>query len=102
MNAKTFPQEVGIDARAVHFEKGCYLGQEAMAKIHFRGKVNRRLVRLESAQELDPGSELSDAEGTKAGLVTSVSGSHALAVVRHTVEAPAVLHAGDVEAKVVA
>jgi folate-binding protein YgfZ len=102
MDAKTLPQEVGIDARAVHFEKGCYLGQEAMAKIHFRGKVNRKLVRIESGEELEPGVDLVDAEGSKAGRVTSVSGRNALAVVRHTVEPPAVLHAGEVEAKVVA
>jgi folate-binding protein YgfZ len=102
MDTKTFPQEVGIDARAVHFEKGCYLGQEAMAKIHFRGKVNRKLVRIESADELEPGAELSDAESSKAGIVTSVSGLNALAVVRHSVEPPALLHAGDVDAKVLA
>ena len=46
MNTKTFPQEADVDGRAVHYEKGCYLGQEAMAKIHFRGKVNRRLAAL--------------------------------------------------------
>lgn len=102
MDTKTFPQEVGIEERAVEFDKGCYLGQEAMAKIHFRGRVNRKLVRIESAQELERGTELTDVEGTKAGRVTSVSGRAALAVVRHTVEVPAVLHAGDVEAKVVA
>ena len=102
MDLKTLPQEVGVDARAVHFEKGCYLGQEAMAKIHLRGKVNRKLVRIETGQELAPGTELSDAEGSKAGRVTSASGLNALAVVRHTVEPPTVLLAGDVEAKVVA
>lgn len=102
MDVKTLPQEVGIDAAAVHFEKGCYLGQEAMAKIHFRGKVNRKLVRIESEAELDLGTELSDPEGGKAGSITSVSGDRALAVVKHTVEVPGVLHAGDVEAKVVA
>jgi folate-binding protein YgfZ len=102
MDVKTLPQEVGVDARAVHFEKGCYLGQEAMAKIHFRGKVNRKLVRIVSAQELETGAELSDAEGAKAGRVTSVSGTTALAVVRHTIEPPTVLHSGEVEAKVVA
>jgi folate-binding protein YgfZ len=102
MDVKTLPQEVGIDVRAVHFEKGCYLGQEAMAKIHFRGKVNRKLVRIESGQELEPGAELSDPEGSRAGRVTSVSGHNALAVVRHTIEPPTVLRAGDVEAEVVA
>ncbi|HEV3472370.1 MAG TPA: hypothetical protein VG408_04085, partial [Actinomycetota bacterium] len=41
MDDKTIPQEVAIDEYAVHYDKGCYVGQEAMAKIHLRGKVNR-------------------------------------------------------------
>lgn len=39
----SFPQETGLEAWAVSFEKGCYLGQEVIARIHFRGKVNRSL-----------------------------------------------------------
>ena len=58
MDEKTFPQEAGVDDRAVHYEKGCYLGQEAMAKIHFRGKVNRRLARLRSDAPVPPGAEV--------------------------------------------
>lgn len=83
MNDKTLPQEVAIDSRAVHYEKGCYLGQEAMAKIHFRGKVNRRLARL----RLDapaPGGDLL-LGGEKVGRITSVAGTVALGVVRATV-----------------
>ncbi len=40
-----FPQEVGAD-EALDFEKGCYLGQEVVARIHYRGGVNHRLVGL--------------------------------------------------------
>ena len=89
MDEKTFPQEVGIEDRAVHFDKGCYVGQEAMAKIHFRGKVNRRLATLVADRRMTVGSEvlLDDA---KVGTVTSSAGwgglQHALAVVKHTVE----------------
>lgn len=100
MDNKTLPQEVGVDATAVHYEKGCYLGQEAMAKIHFRGKVNRRLVRLEASNELRRGTELF-ADDAKVGAVTSAAGPNALAIVRHTVEPGTVLRAGDREAKVV-
>lgn len=102
MDAKTIPQEVGIDEHAVHFEKGCYLGQEAMAKIHFRGKVNRRLASLELDGNVAPGAELTDDDGATVGRVTSVAGDRALAVVRHTVGPASVLHAGSVEARVAA
>lgn len=37
------PQETGQDERAISFEKGCYTGQEVVARIHYRGKVNRHL-----------------------------------------------------------
>jgi folate-binding protein YgfZ len=84
MDTATFPQEVAIDERAVHYDKGCYVGQEAMAKIHLRGKVNRRLRTLESADALQPGTELSD--GTdKVGVVTSASGNLALGMLRYTI-----------------
>ena len=53
MDTKTFPQEAGIDSVAVHYDKGCYSGQEAMAKIHFRGKVNRKLVQLDRTGPVD-------------------------------------------------
>lgn len=38
------PQETGLAERAVSFEKGCYTGQEVVARIHYRGHVNRRLL----------------------------------------------------------
>jgi len=43
---RTLPQELGRDARAISFTKGCYLGQETVARIDALGHVNRRLVRL--------------------------------------------------------
>jgi folate-binding protein YgfZ len=45
----TIPQETGLVSQAVSFDKGCYLGQELVARIDSRGHVNRRLVRLEFA-----------------------------------------------------
>ena len=85
MDFKTFPQEVGVDERSVHYNKGCYLGQEAMAKIHFRGKVNRRLARLSGPKSLAVGAEVVLQE-KKVGAVTSASGGRALALVRAGVE----------------
>jgi len=42
----TLPQEAGLETTAVSFTKGCYIGQETVARIHFRGHVNRRLTGL--------------------------------------------------------
>ena len=100
MDTKTFPQEAGIAERAVHFDKGCYVGQEAMAKIHFRGKVNRRLARISSDAQLEDGVEL-QLDGQRVGVVTSSTGLQGLAMVRYTVEPGATLTAGDREVAVV-
>jgi folate-binding protein YgfZ len=40
------PQEAGLDAEAISFTKGCYLGQEVMARLQSMGQVRRRLVRV--------------------------------------------------------
>lgn len=101
MTEKTLPQEAAIEGRAVHFEKGCYVGQEAVAKIHFRGKVNRRLRRIEAHGPLDVGMEVT-IDGDKVGAVTSASGERGLAMLRYTVEPGTAVRIGDVEAKVVA
>jgi tRNA-modifying protein YgfZ len=100
MTPKTLPQEAGIDEFAVHYDKGCYLGQEAMAKIHFRGRVNRRLRRLRVGGPLHPGDEVTS-EGRSVGRVTSASSRDALAILRREVERDAVVHAGAIEATVV-
>ena len=100
MDSKTIPQEAGITDRAVHFDKGCYLGQEAMAKIHFRGKVNRRLASIESEEALQRGAEIVS-EGAAVGRVTSAAGSRGLALVKHTVAPGATVSIGDLEARVV-
>ena len=47
---KTLPQEVGLNERAISFTKGCYLGQETVARLDALGHVNRRLVVLEVEQ----------------------------------------------------
>ena len=99
MDFKTFPQEVGVDERAVHYDKGCYLGQEAMAKIHFRGKVNRRLARLGGVHPLTPGDEVI-LQGKKIGAVTSASNGRALALIRAVIEPGTEVMVGDSAATV--
>jgi folate-binding protein YgfZ len=46
------PQEAGLEAVALSYEKGCYLGQEAMARVRALGRLRRRLVRLEGTGRL--------------------------------------------------
>jgi tRNA-modifying protein YgfZ len=50
MTEATIPAEAGINERAVSFTKGCYIGQETVARLHYRGKPNRHLrgLRLEA------------------------------------------------------
>jgi folate-binding protein YgfZ len=46
MDATNFPQEAGIESRAVSYSKGCYIGQEVLNRIHTMGHVNRELCGL--------------------------------------------------------
>ena len=84
MDDNTLVQEANLEQLgAVSFEKGCYTGQETVARVHFRGHVNRHLRHLESAQPVNPGSTVRDAEGKEVGDVRSsavVPGKGALAV----------------------
>jgi folate-binding protein YgfZ len=43
LDATTIPQEAGLNERAVSFTKGCYVGQETVARLHYKGKPNRHL-----------------------------------------------------------
>ncbi len=69
------PQETGIED-AVDYEKGCYLGQEIVARIHYRGQPARRMCRLvfEPGHTPAGGTEI-EFDGRTAGTVTSVSRS---------------------------
>jgi folate-binding protein YgfZ len=52
------PQEAGLNERAVSFTKGCYVGQETVARLHYRGKPNRQLRGLRLSAPYPPGTEL--------------------------------------------
>jgi folate-binding protein YgfZ len=84
------PEEAGLNARAVSFTKGCYVGQETVARLHYRGKPNRRLRGLLLSRPADRGAELRVGERTVGTLTTVVSspvfGCIGLALVRR--EAP--------------
>jgi folate-binding protein YgfZ len=86
----TLVQEAGLEATAVSFVKGCYLGQETVARAQFRGKVNRRLRGLRLAALPELGAEVSK-RGRALGRVTSaglspVCGPIGLATLRREVE----------------
>lgn len=69
------PQELQRDEQAICFTKGCYLGQETVARIDARGRVNQLLVKLvleESESTLEPGMQLLR-EGAVVGRITSVA-----------------------------
>jgi len=65
------PLEVQLEG-LVSFTKGCYVGQEVVARLHAYDKVQRRLVRLVGDSPIAPGSELT-CDGKRAGIVTSVA-----------------------------
>lgn len=71
MTEANLAQETGLEEDAVSYNKGCYLGQEVVSRVHFRGHVNRRLMGLSFAERLaDPGLELFQGEKS-VGTVTS-------------------------------
>jgi folate-binding protein YgfZ len=80
------PQEAGLNDRAVSFEKGCYVGQETVARLRWRGKPNRHLRGLRLSEPVAAGSALRLGErevGTVTSpLVSPLSGPIALALVR--------------------
>jgi folate-binding protein YgfZ len=75
------PAEAGLEETHVSFSKGCYPGQEPIARQHYRGKVNRKLRVLDIEGEATPGDELVLAE-KKVGRITSTANGVALGYVR--------------------
>jgi folate-binding protein YgfZ len=95
----TIPQEAGLNERAVSFTKGCYVGQETVARLHYKGKPNRHLRGLRLSEPAERGDELRLGErvvGTLGSAATSPEhGPIALALVRREAEPGAVLAVGD-------
>jgi tRNA-modifying protein YgfZ len=86
MTEATIPAEAGIDERAVSFTKGCYIGQETVARLHYKGKPNRHLrgLRLERPAGAGEGIHLGEREVGSIGTacVSPALGPIALAIVR--------------------
>ncbi|HTA06127.1 MAG TPA: glycine cleavage T C-terminal barrel domain-containing protein [Solirubrobacteraceae bacterium] len=86
MDTSTIPQEAGLNERAVSFTKGCYVGQETVARLYYKGKPNRHLRGLRLSAPVTTGEELRVGERSL-GRVGSVAlsptlGTIALALVR--------------------
>ena len=79
-----FPADLGLDASAVDFHKGCYIGQEVISRMKMSGKSNWRLVQLSATEALQPGMNVFSPANTESpvGVVTTTSGQRALAVIR--------------------
>ncbi|MCI0710151.1 MAG: glycine cleavage system protein T [Chloroflexi bacterium] len=75
------PLEVGM-WDAVNFNKGCYTGQEIIARMESRGKLAKMLVKVSMSGEIPAGTELFDENGKSAGIITSAVERQGLAVVK--------------------
>jgi tRNA-modifying protein YgfZ len=101
LDDSVIPQEAGLNARAVSFTKGCYVGQETVARLHYRGKPNRHLRGLHSDAPLAAGDSVTF-DGRAVGTVASVAvsprlGPIALALIRREADPGATVYAGSAE-----
>ena len=81
MDETNIPLECGIEARAVSYTKGCYIGQEVINRIHAIGHVNRELVGLRLADDLKSLPARGDKlfkDGKEVGHITSAIASPTL------------------------
>jgi folate-binding protein YgfZ len=94
----TIPQEAGLNERAVSFTKGCYVGQETVARLHYKGKPNRHLRGLRLSEPGARGDEIRLGERVVGELgstaVSPVLGPIALAILRREAEPGAIVHVG--------
>ncbi len=93
LDDRVLPAEAGLEETHISFSKGCYPGQEPIARQHYRGKVNRRLRVLDVDGEVEPGDELT-VDGKTVGRITSAVPGVALAYVRVEVPDDAALVTG--------
>jgi folate-binding protein YgfZ len=97
LDETVLPAEAGLDETHVSFTKGCYPGQEPIARLHYRGRPNRRL-RVLDVERAKPEDEIVH-DGKPVGRVTSAVPGRALGYVRREVPDDAVLEIGGAEAR---
>jgi folate-binding protein YgfZ len=102
LDETTMPQEAGIHLRAVSYSKGCYIGQETVARLYWKGKPNRLLRGLRFSEPAAPGTELRQNErdvGNVASLAASPRlGLIGLALLRREAEPGDILAVADTSA----
>jgi folate-binding protein YgfZ len=105
LDDRVLPAEAGLTATHVSFTKGCYPGQEPVARLHYRGHANRglRVLRIDAGEPPAPDAELV-LDGKAVGRVTSAvadpeGGALALAYVRREVPEDAELRCGSAAAR---
>jgi tRNA-modifying protein YgfZ len=93
------PQEAGINERAISFTKGCYVGQETVARLFYRGKPNRHLRGLRLSEPVERGAVITGAERelgrVSSAYVSPTFGPIALALVRREAEPGDSVQVGD-------
>ena len=103
--ADTIPQEAGLNERAVSFTKGCYVGQETVARLFYKGKPNRHLRGLRLASPARSGDEVKLGDRVVGSLgsvaVSPELGPIALAVLRREAEPGTTVLVGEEPAEVV-
>ena len=97
LDDRVLPAEAGLDKTHISFTKGCYPGQEPIARLHYRGHVNRQL-RVLAVEAASPGDEI-EYQGKSVGRVTSAVPGVALAYVRNEVPDDAELSVGGATAR---
>jgi folate-binding protein YgfZ len=107
LDSSTIPQEAGLNERAVSFTKGCYVGQETVARLHYKGRPNRHLRGLRLSAPAPAGAEAALGERAVGRLgsacVSPRLGPIGLAVLRREADPGARVRVGaeGVEAEVV-
>lgn len=104
MTESNMPAEAGIVDRAVSFTKGCYIGQEPVARLHYKGRPNRHLRGLRAKGPVERGApvRLGDRELGQVGTtaLSPASGRIALAILRKEAEPGSTVSVGEEGAEV--
>jgi folate-binding protein YgfZ len=99
LDDSVIPQEAGLNERAVSFTKGCYVGQETVARLYYKGKPNRHLRGLRLSTPASSGEPLTLGERVVGHLgsvaVSPTLGPIALALVRREAEPGSVVAVGE-------
>ncbi|WP_192485030.1 MULTISPECIES: YgfZ/GcvT domain-containing protein [Cysteiniphilum] len=107
-NSETFlPAELNLDRLdVISYQKGCFMGQEIVARMKYRGNLKKSLLSIETDKALPPTQKLQNVDGKNiADIVNQVNiddKSYILAVFNHVIENMPIILQGDIHAKIIA